>query len=150
MSVCPESVKRPGIWREKAIRRSSLVGWMRIWCSWRSAGCLERAALSSVMSFEMPIGSASAQRRGRNSYFSLSLGSSKEPRGVFSTNSYPEYTPHVGEPSAASIARIAKMAVPPSHICGVRMSWVVGQNVGRMRCAVCVETSSRYSSISCL
>src|SRR5674476_240438 len=56
--------------------------------------------------------------------------------------------PQVGEPVAASTARIAKAAAPPCWRVGVRMSCVVGQKLGRNKPAVSVESSVRYSASS--
>src|SRR6478735_9208550 len=58
--------------------------------------------------------------------------------------------PQVGEPSAASTARTAKPAVPPVCMYGVRMSWVVGQNDGRIHEPCSPDTSARYSATSSL
>ena len=57
--------------------------------------------------------------------------------------------PYVGTRVAASTARSFQAAGPPNCMYGVRMSWVVGQNDGRMYAAVSPASSVTYSLRSC-
>ena len=95
---------------------SSSLEWMTMLRSCCSAGWARRTAFSVVRygASVRPSFSAASQSRMRIWYFSESRYSSLPGRtATCSNSSYPAYTPQLGDPVAASIARTLNAAGPP-------------------------------------
>lgn len=90
-----------------------------IWWSWRSAGAGARRWQREER--EMPMASASLPPARTVLVLPLSLGSGSASRFRFRRTVAPSRCP-TGAPERGEHRADAKMAVPPSHICGVRMS----------------------------